>query len=98
MAETGAMPVKTMPVKEVPAIVWGMALERLREKKDLTPAEICRVTKIDDTQYYEICYKLRDWPSGETIKRLLIAMGLTWEEWGQMLDTVSAEVPARLVK
>lgn len=90
-ASAGVLPVKRMPVKEVPSTVWGMALERLREQKYLTITEVCQLAKIEDNKYHEICYKLKDWPSGETISRLLASLGLTWEEWGQMLDAVSVE-------
>lgn len=67
---------------------WGQVLEHLRELRGLSKGDVCRKSGMDRPQYRVICYRSKDGPGVDSLNRLLVALGCTWEEWGRTYDAM----------
>lgn len=70
------------------AAIWA-AIERIAERRGLTPSGLAKLAGLDATAFNRSKRVYRGslrWPSAETIAGVLAAAGMTWTEFGRLVD------------
>ncbi|MFC3208098.1 helix-turn-helix domain-containing protein [Aquamicrobium soli] len=68
--------------------VWA-AIDRIAEHRGLTPSGLARMAGLDKTAFNLSKRTSRygnRWPSTETIAAVIDAVGMTWAEFGRLVD------------
>lgn len=68
--------------------LWGVAIEWLRQEREISIGEMCRRVGMERSQYFRIYYTTKKGPTLHVLNRFLVAHDCTWAEWGQTYDTL----------